>query len=916
MRIRRPLPFFLLIILVPAFLLYGAGQNVLFDDFNSLANWSVVENPSGALVCSGGWTYLDAYGLYEANLTWVGSSFSLEAWNVTAYVHDEGDSSSDDGTTCVDLVDSAGNVYSICHWCSATNAYIRAYLNGNLLEEATTLTGNEYQHLSIAREIGGSVVFCYKKAETDPWNQLTSVSYQGYPITELRVRLKAYGSADTSRGYAGIDWIRLDDISYLDTPSLVSPVEETVDSLSVTLSWSGVANAGSYWLQVSSYSDFSALEVNTTTTSTEYAFSAPSEGTWYWRVKALPAAGSDYRASDWNSTSFMISIPPLDTPTPLGPANGTWVSEADMTLSWSGVANAGSYWLQVSSYSDFSALEVNLTTAQTSVVFHASSNGERWWRVKALTSDPAQYKDSAWSSPCNFTVDTVAPLVTNLAPDNGTVRLSATVTVQWSSSDNFVLQSQRVNWVLPNGTAQSADVSVDAGSYDITSDDGPVRWYVQAWDEAGNRRDGEQWVYIVDTRLPHKPTPLSPANGTWITSDTVTLNWTTDDPDMRMTRLHVIRVGGGFQFTQDFGPGDQSYTLTFPAEGQYWWWVTSVDWAGNGADSENRTFYVVMGTVVPQNLSAGDDWWRFYAVERSNSPQTFNYVVRAYTSSGVLQSEVSGSDALGASESALISGSWTSQLSTGIYRMVVTCYDESGAAKTNETWFLVATSVGGVQRDWTSWAANEHTLGQEVNFTRMYFEYAEDPVASHQVKLAIQGRPSDARVFVLDENYRRVKEIPAEAVTNYVIFTAEELGAGESRTYLVEAYFPDLNWSEEEVKKVVYEGYLAREINLTIENQYPYPVLTLKVPISADWLGWEASGWEKSADNETLVLSSGLSPGESVTITVYEAIQEGGAENSSSAGQSSNWLMDNWPALLAITLSLVVFIVLVGRRKR
>ena len=138
MSIRRLLPLFLLILLAPAFLLYGAGQNVLFDDFDALTNWSYTENPSGALSVTTSWAWVGSsttYGNYEANLTWIGSSFSLQAFNATAYFHVAMDSSYQDGYACLVLLDSAGNSYAIClNASSAPNAQIHAFKNDVLID--------------------------------------------------------------------------------------------------------------------------------------------------------------------------------------------------------------------------------------------------------------------------------------------------------------------------------------------------------------------------------------------------------------------------------------------------------------------------------------------------------------------------------------------------------------------------------------------------------------------------------------------------------------------------------------------------------------------------------------------------------------------------------------------------------------
>jgi len=378
---------------------------------------------------------------------------------------------------------------------------------------------------------------------------------------------------------------------------------------------------------------------------------------------------------------------------------------------------------------------------------------------------------------------------------------------------------------------------------------------------------------FIDTRLPNQADLIYPANNSWITTDTLTIQYNITDYDVNVSRLYVTRTEGGYTLNvTKRGFGLKTHDIVFPAEGQYEWWVESIDWVGNSVTTSHYIFYVVIGSITPENLSGTASGFAFDAVEHSGSAQTATYTAYAYRQDGTLVDTVSGSFSISANSRTRITGYWSATLAPAIYKLKVAITDESGSKKTNETWFLVASGqIGSYSRDWTQWACDENIVGKEVNFSRLYFEYSESGQTAHQVSLSITGRPSSAYVWLLNSTFHRTTEIAAEALTNQITFTAQSLAAGGSKTYAIYAFLPELTVTETVVdESVSYGGVLAKKIKVDIKNQHPYEIYKVIYSLGSDDLGWEGSGWIEI--NSTSIYYSSLSGKETATLYIYRAI--------------------------------------------
>jgi len=165
------------------------------------------------------------------------------------------------------------------------------------------------------------------------------------------------------------------------TPQPLSPVGGAeVRTNTPTLSWTRVDGAAKYDVWIDDNSDFTS-PTKVSTTNSRYVLSAPlTNGSQFWEVRAY----SGSTAGEWATGDFFIEQ--LDGPALSTPANGATLAQpADPpVLTWSPVAGATSYSIQVAGNDTFTASLKSYTTKTTSyVVPDQVPNGTYYWRVTA-----------------------------------------------------------------------------------------------------------------------------------------------------------------------------------------------------------------------------------------------------------------------------------------------------------------------------------------------------------------------------------------------------------------------------------------------------------------------------------------------------------------------------------------------------
>jgi hypothetical protein len=279
------------------------------------------------------------------------------------------------------------------------------------------------------------------------------------------------------------------------------------DGLTSILSWTGVDGATQYDVQVDDDGSFGSPEVAVTTTNTRYVPTVNLKaGTAYWRVRARSSSDS----SSWSSGSFGTAS--VSSPSPLSPANGAALAQPNNAplLSWSAVAGATSYTVEVDPDNDFVGAASYSTKSTSLVVPDPLAGGDWFWRVTASRGNGLNSLPSA-----SFSFDITS--------------LNAPVRSYPPNDANFALQDVVLDWAPVPG-AKSYDIQVSS-SIDFTAggsltetrngivgtryspptsyDNKQYYWHVRAVDQADQATPWSS-TFTFNRTYPAAPTPVYP----------------------------------------------------------------------------------------------------------------------------------------------------------------------------------------------------------------------------------------------------------------------------------------------------------------------------------------------------------------------------------------------------------------------
>ena len=147
----------------------------------------------------------------------------------------------------------------------------------------------------------------------------------------------------------------------------------------------------------------------------------------------ISSVGINYSAG--GDLFIYLQVP--DTPSLISPLNNAYLGTLTPTLSWSSIADADSYRIQISDSITFENLIVNKTVTDTSFVIPTGtlSNGKTYyWWVSALKG----IASSNWSEirKLNVFEDSNGPALTITSPSNNQIFDSPNITVRGSTTDS------------------------------------------------------------------------------------------------------------------------------------------------------------------------------------------------------------------------------------------------------------------------------------------------------------------------------------------------------------------------------------------------------------------------------------------------------------------------------------------------
>ncbi len=219
------------------------------------------------------------------------------------------------------------------------------------------------------------------------------------PLGTLYWRVAGMDSSSNLGPYASRDFTK----AWGAAPDLTAPADgATLDfpNQPVLFSWSPLAGAKSYTLEIDDAPDFIGAS-SSTTVNTSFTLTEPqtTNQSFYWRVRATSVTGGV--VSDWSETRSYdftwSSVPQLTSPD-----DGATIEE--VVLQWDPVPGAKTYQLQVSPNGDW-ANNVTFDVSIKSTRYSPSEtllNGAYFWRVRAKDARSTP-NNGGWSEERTFT---------------------------------------------------------------------------------------------------------------------------------------------------------------------------------------------------------------------------------------------------------------------------------------------------------------------------------------------------------------------------------------------------------------------------------------------------------------------------------------------------------------------------------
>ncbi|MBI5528501.1 MAG: carboxypeptidase regulatory-like domain-containing protein [Deltaproteobacteria bacterium] len=382
-------------------------------------------------------------------------------------------------------------------------------------------------------------------------------------------------------------------------PSLNQPANGAVKvSASVMLGWDAVTGASQYRVQVASDSTYGAMVVDQTLSQNTLDVS-PADGTYYWHVNAIDAAGNQSGFS--GSRSFTKDTTPPKVPLPQTPANQARTSSRRPAFGWSDEGDSGAveYVFFLKNEADTFTMNPIVTVNEFTPAADLADDRYLW----TVRSKDANGNESSASAQYRFTVDTAGPagpvswvdrtsLDADIQPDNYKKLKTPPLVFQWpkltvTAPDQGLTYHLEVmddsgtllidEWGIPQpSSGTSVWFGATAGGVETQT----YCWRVQAVDDIGNAGqwsasyagaggkctgvDSTAAIFEIDNEPPDVPAPLSPVPYSYVTMLTPDLSWTAEaGSGATQYELTIFNVtDGGIHLRTTVTPGTQAhYTL-------------------------------------------------------------------------------------------------------------------------------------------------------------------------------------------------------------------------------------------------------------------------------------------------------------------------------------------------------------------
>ena len=279
-----------------------------------------------------------------------------------------------------------------------------------------------------------------------------------------------------------------------DLVQISSPNEgDTIEGNTVEFIWQALDGADNYRVQVINSNQLTVLDSLVSSTSLSATINA---GNYNWRIK-----GENFAYS--TQYTFPVNFSVIDSEdltnqnvNLLTPSDNFYTNNTSVILTWSPIATANSYTLEMAKVNSGQQTTILQETNITNTSFNIPTNifdedAEYRWSIKAVNST----SESTFSERIIF-LDTSTPnQATLVSPSNTQSLNSTTINFNWTlGTDTGAVQSLRSSTIEAStdinfGTVLFSE-QTDTNSYQFTFDNlGTYYWRVRISDVAGNEGD-------------------------------------------------------------------------------------------------------------------------------------------------------------------------------------------------------------------------------------------------------------------------------------------------------------------------------------------------------------------------------------------------------------------------------------------
>jgi hypothetical protein len=317
----------------------------------------------------------------------------------------------------------------------------------------------------------------------------------------------------------------------------IAPADfSNVFSTDVSLSWSSVSDSTSYeyciTMTFGGNCDTGWVTANQNTSVTVTDLTPHDYENYYWQVRALHGMDAIYAdGGGWWRFRLRDTRPPGDF-TKTGPANGAEYLPTSLTLSWNSSPRAGWYYFcYYSNNSNDCSGEWPMTASFNVALNNLQRNTTYHWQVRAYGTTGTTYADGGtwWT----FTTWNNLPAAfSKVNPPDGTVSVSTTPTISWTSSSEVLYYEYCYdksdndlcsNWIYAGNNTQASLSNLDYGA--------TYFWQARAVNGGGSTDASDDYhSFTVVARPPGPFVKTGPANGATGVSTSPILGWQGTSP--------------------------------------------------------------------------------------------------------------------------------------------------------------------------------------------------------------------------------------------------------------------------------------------------------------------------------------------------------------------------------------------------